>query len=140
MKRFIFARSSTFQAFCEDLNCSNQTTNKHSFVIVGSERWFSFKYVSLNLQNENATTYIHFVFINKRLCEILMQCPFFNMQKNGPKNVVFSPLGTGDLKLYQSQGLGTFWGLFIFVIKPVFYLSWQPILLIIYHTSRAHAP
>ncbi len=26
----------------------------------------------------------------------------------------FNPLRTGDLKFYQSQGLSTFWGLFIF--------------------------
>ncbi len=51
-----------------------------------------------------------------------------------------NPLGTGDLKFYQSQGLSTFWGLFIFFNKPIFYLSWQPVLLIIHHVSRAHVP
>ncbi len=35
----------------------------------------------------------------------------------------FNPLGTGDLKFYQSQGLSTFWGPFLNFIKPVFYLS-----------------
>ncbi len=30
-----------------------------------------------------------------------------------------NPLRTGNLKLYQSQGLSTFWGLFIFLMKPV---------------------
>ncbi len=32
----------------------------------------------------------------------------------------FNPLGTGDLKFYQSKGLSTFWGLFIFWILWVF--------------------
>ncbi len=35
-----------------------------------------------------------------------------------------NPLGTGNYKFYQSQGLSTFWGFLIFLIKPVFYLSW----------------
>ncbi len=41
-----------------------------------------------------------------------------------PKRSMLNPLGTGDLTFYQSQGLSTFWGVFIFDIKPVFYLSW----------------
>ncbi len=36
----------------------------------------------------------------------------------------FNLLGTEDLKFYHSQGLSMFWGLFIFLIKPVFYLLW----------------
>ncbi len=35
----------------------------------------------------------------------------------------FNPLGNGDLKFYQSEGLSTFGGFLIFLIKPVFYLS-----------------
>ncbi len=33
---------------------------------------------------------------------------------------LFNPLLTGDLKFYQSPGLSTFWGLFIFLIKQVY--------------------
>ncbi len=35
-----------------------------------------------------------------------------------------NPLGTVDLKFYQSQGLSTFWGFIFLLIKSAFYLSW----------------
>ncbi len=37
---------------------------------------------------------------------------------------LINPLGTGDLKFYQSQGLSSFWGLSILLIKPIVYLPW----------------
>ncbi len=37
--------------------------------------------------------------------------------------LLYNPLAIEDLKFYQSQGLSTFWGLFIFVIEPVFHLA-----------------
>ncbi len=41
---------------------------------------------------------------------ILMKCINDDIYKL--RSDLFNPLGTGDLKFYQSQGLSTFWGLF----------------------------
>ncbi len=38
--------------------------------------------------------------------------------------LMFSLTLWGLQKVYQSQGLSTFWGLLFFLIKPVSYLSW----------------
>ncbi len=45
-----------------------------------------------------------------RLVATLLKHVNVNQVSTGP----FNPLGTGDLKFYQSPGLSTFWGLFIF--------------------------
>ncbi len=37
-----------------------------------------------------------------------------------------NPLGTGDLKFYQSPGLSTFWGLPFFLRKPVLLIVMVP--------------
>ncbi len=47
----------------------------------------------------------------------------------------FNALATGDFKFLPVPGTEHFLGTFYFLIKPVFYLSWWPILLIIHHTS-----
>ncbi len=44
------------------------------------------------------------------------------------------------LAILPVPGTEHFLGSFIFFIKPVFYLPWYSILLIIHHTSRAHVP
>ncbi len=54
---------------------------------------------------------------------------FKKTKKHIQQGEPFNPLGTVDLKFYQSQGLSTFWGFSIlFFIKPVFYgLNWKDI-------------
>ncbi len=43
-----------------------------------------------------------------------------------PTSHTLNPLGTRDLKFYQSLGLSTFWGLFIFLSKPVLLIGMVP--------------
>ncbi len=52
-----------------------------------------------------------------------------------------TPWGLGTWNVTNPRDWALFGDFFkIFFIKPVFYLSWQPILLIIHYTSRAHVP
>ncbi len=53
----------------------------------------------------------------------------------------YEPFGDWILEIVPVPGTEHFLGTFyLFLIKPVFYLPWLLILLIIHHTSRAHAP